>query len=387
MLRKAHAPMKLNNIAREFASTQVCDDKTIDFSAAGLYLPAAQTVFATTTSAAVSILACWLIPVGAISAVRTLALTTISGVIVIRRPLKIGNTKGVNTIFSALRPCCVIYVTCLVLEQLVHTCVSDESTYEHGFWRRILYHANMTVMTIAGFLRSRSPRSESDVPFLVSLLALFVIALLPPPALALSGPLCSPPTLMGAAERILRAFLFACVYTVLVYSAAPISNNLADTLVCVVRSATASAWVLGATVYSLPLAVVQIVLVLYFSFQSGDLQYEGVSVTSNDTESGMSSDLRITQCNGNAHDMLTHAGNMSPGASFVTGEHDTDIVATAAALTRSVHPTGVPIVETLNGGGLCFKLALGKGANGMHIGGTSEHQQQQKMAEVAASIA
>ena len=268
--------MKLERIAHDFATTESEEDKSIDFGAAGLYLPAAQTIFATTLSSCVSVLACWLIPIGAISAVRTLALTTTAGVLVIRRPVRIGQTRGVNTIFSALRPCCVIYVACLVLEQLIHTCISDESTYEHGFWRRIIYHANMTVMTFAAFLRSKNPRAESDIPFAMTTLALLVIAMLPPPALALSGPLCSPPTLGNAGERILRAFLFSCVYVVLVYSAAPISNNLPDTIVCIARSASSSAWILGAVVYSLPLALAQICIILYCSFQPAQTQYESI---------------------------------------------------------------------------------------------------------------
>ena len=376
--------MRLSNLAKELAAAHSDDDKSIDFSAAGLYLPAAQTVFATTTSAAVSVLACWLIPIGAISAVRTLALTTTAGVLVIRRPLRIGNTKGVNTIFTALRPCCFIYLMCLVLEQLVHTCVSEESTYEHGFWRRILYNACMTIMTLAAFLRSKSPRAESDLPFLVSMIALLVVALLPPPALALSGPLCSPPTLLGAGERLLRAFLFACVYTVLVYSAAPLSNNLADAVVCVARSATASAWVLGATIYSLPLAAIQICVVLYFSFNSNGLQYEGVSHSSTvDMESGGPSEFKMAQFHMNDTDASVHAGRLSPTGSLITGgEEDTDIVAAAAALTRSV-PQSIPMVEKLNGGGLSFKLSLG---NGIPSGPMSSEQQHQKMAELAASM-
>ena len=355
MLRKPQ--MRLANLARELAASNgEEEDKGIDFSSAGLYLPAAQTVFATCMSSAVSVLSCWLIPIGAISAVRTLALTTVSGALIIRRPLKIGNAKGVNTIFSALRPCCFIYVMCLVLEQLVHTCVSEESTYEHGFWRRVIYHTGMTIMTLAAFMRSRSPRSESDVPFLVAIVVLFLIAVLPPPALALSGPLCSPPTLVGAGERILRAFLFACVYTMLVYSAAPISNNLADTIVCIARSATASAWILGAAVYTLPLAAVQIVVVLYCSFQThNSAQYESVSAFSDASFNTKEEEI----------------GRISPAI-------DDDIVATAAALTRSINPL---IGERLNGGGLSFQLSLGKNA-------TAEDQQQQlRMAQVAASIA
>lgn len=278
MLRKG-AGMRLERLARDLASNEFAEDKAIDFGAAGLYLPAAQTIFATTLSACVSVLACWLVPVGAISAIRTLALTLASGLLVIRRPIRIGQTRGVNTIFSALRPCCVIYVICLVLEQLIHTCISEESTYEHGFWRRVVYNASMTVMTLSAFLQSKAPRSESDVPFLISAVSLLVVAILPPPALALSGPLCAPPTLSAAAERVLRAFLFACVYVVLVYSAAPISNNLPDTLVCIARSTSSSAWVLGAIAYSLPLALFQICVVLYCSFVPSQVQYDAINPT------------------------------------------------------------------------------------------------------------
>ncbi len=150
--------MRMHKLARNLASNGLEEQKSIDFGASGLYLPAAQTFFATTPSSCVPVLACWLIPVGAISAVRTLALMTTAGLLVIRRPIRIGQTRRVNTIFSSLRPCSLIYVACLVLEQLIHTCISEESTCEHGFWRRIIYHANMTIMTFAAFLRAKTPR-------------------------------------------------------------------------------------------------------------------------------------------------------------------------------------------------------------------------------------
>lgn len=349
--------MKLENLARDLTSNLGDDEKSIDFSAAGLYLPAAQTVFATTLSACVSVFACWLIPVGAISAVRTLALTASSGLLVIRRPVKVGQTRGVNTIFAALRPCCFIYVGCLVLEQLIHTCISDESTYEHGFWRRIIYHANMTIMTLAAFMRSINPRAESDIPFLFSAGALLLIAILPPPALALSGPLCSPPTLANAGERILRAFLFSCVYVVLVYSAAPISNNLPDTLVCIARSATASAWVLGAVSYSLPLALVQISLVIYCSFTPTNIQYTSVTSTRSDIDLESHKD----KTNG-THYVGAHNNGVVNFDSIhcVTPVEEDPEVINAVAMLKSSRITNV---QPVLGSGLSFNLShVGVGA-------------------------
>lgn len=326
--------MQLQRYVKEFASSiEAEEEKSIDFSAAGLYLPAAQTIFATTLASLVSVLTCWLIPVGAISAVRTLALTAIAGFVVVRKPLQIGRTKGINTIFSALRPCCFIYVGSLVLEQLIHTCISEESTYEHGFWRRIMYHVSMTVMVIAAFVRSRSPRSESDFPFLLSSTALLAVAILPPPALALSGPLCSPPTLFVASERIVRAFLFSLVYVVLVYSAAPLSNNLTDTVVCIARSSTASAWVLGSISYILPLALLQVSIILYCSFNPTQLQYEGVVPL--DLES-VGSDASV-------------ALDRAPTPTLT--EEDVDV---AAALSAMKHQK--PNVQAVNGNGLSFSL-------------------------------
>ncbi len=354
MLRKTQN-MRLSNFASDLSIATSEDDKSIDYTAAGLYLPAAQTVFATTLSAAVSVLACWLIPVGAISAVRTLALTATAGVLVIRRPIKIGHTKGINTIFAALRPCCFIYVACLVLEQLVHTCVSDESTYEHGYIRRIIYHCNMTLMTIAAFLRARMPRSESDLPFLVSTCAVLVIALFPPPALALSGPLCSPPTLAAAAERVVRAFMFSCVYVTLVYSAAPISNNLGDTLVCIARSSAASAWVIGAIVYSVPLAILQIAIVIYCAFAPVALQYDSVNA---------SADVEIAE--------PQFEDSIAMPAS-VAGE---DSSASSLRPARSIS------VQPLNGSSLNFDLS----GVAERCNGGSTMTEQQRMAEVAASI-
>ncbi len=375
--------MRLGVLAKELSNMGGEEDKHIDFGAAGLYLPAAQTVFATTLTAIVSVLVNWSLPVGAISAIRTLALTAAAGVIVIRRPVRIGQTRGVTMIFSALRPCCLLYVSCLVLEQLVHTCVSDEAHYEHGFYRRIIYHTCMLIMTAAAFLRARSPRGETDMPFLIASSALLVVALLPPPALALSGPLCAPPTLIAAGERVLRAFLFACVYTVHVYSSAPISNTLADTLVCIARSATASAWILGVIVYALPLGVLQVVVVLYCSFSTQAIQYEGLRTPANDLEMDATyhSNMNTTLSNGSM--TSDYKGRLSPSPSAAGQTEEEDIVEKAAAFTRSTPSAKVACFQAASASGLTFNLAAAQPQQSFSM---AADQQKVRMAEIAAAI-
>jgi hypothetical protein len=198
----------------------------------------------------------------------------------------------------------------------------------------------MTVMTLSGFVRAAAPRSESDRPFGVVVVCILAIALFPPPATSSGGPLCNPATLFGAGERLLRALLFSSLYVVLVYSAAPISPMLHDAIVCIFRSAAASAWVIGAVVYSLPLVVLQIALVLYFSFAEQNLEYSNVvaSDMAEHTEKRPRS--------------LPQARSPAPAAKNAAANEEEDILVAAAALTRKCPPT----TFSPNSGLLSFSL-------------------------------
>lgn len=242
------------------------DEKAIDFGSVGLYLAGLQIVFAIVTCSCASVLCCWLMPPSAISAVRTLAITSLVGFTIVRKPLRIGQCRGVITVFNALRPAIAIYVLALILEQLVHTCVvvgEDTEMEPHAALRRGVYHVISLFLIISGFLRAKNPRSESDVPFLLTMCCLVTIAVLPPPANARTGPLCQPTTLLGAGERVLRSLLFAAVYVVLVYAAAPNRNISNELFICVARATASSIWVLGASSWALPLAPVQVAVALF----------------------------------------------------------------------------------------------------------------------------
>ena len=58
--------------------------------------------------------------------------------------------------------------------------------------RHVVFHGAVLVQVYAGFMRARAPLEDTDRPFILTLLALMVIAIMPPPAVALVGPLCSP---------------------------------------------------------------------------------------------------------------------------------------------------------------------------------------------------
>lgn len=241
------------------------EDNRVDFSNANLYLSGIQTVFAICVCACVSILSCWLVPTGSVSAVRTLALCSFFGAVLIRKPLRIGRigrAHGVTVVFDSLQPSVPLYLSTLVIEQLIHTCTSDDVAAPS--WRRVIFHAMQLLLVCAGFMRARRPMADTDLPFVLTVLTLLIVAMLPPPAIAFVGPLCQSVGLWEAGERFARAFTFAVLYSINVYSITS-SNGIyiSETQVVVTRSAAASIWVLGSHIYWLPLAVAQCALSIY----------------------------------------------------------------------------------------------------------------------------
>lgn len=235
-------------------------DKVVDFSNAVLYVGALQTILAVTTASLVSILSCTLLPTTAVSAVRTLTLSSIIGGLIVRKPFSLGRVHGQVLIFNALRPAVALYIVTLVLEQLVHACARDAAAPS---WRRLVVHVAIFTCIVSGFMRARKPLQETDLPFLITTLAMFCVAMLPPPAVLLAGPLCSQMTLAAGAERLARAFSFSLLYSVFVYSSAPPVHCSNEVAICMMRASAASVWTLGCHPGLLPLAALQIFVVLY----------------------------------------------------------------------------------------------------------------------------
>lgn len=234
----------------------------MDFSNAALYVAGIQTISAIVACASVSVLACWLAPTGGVSAVRTLALCSATGALLMHQPLRFGRAHGVTVVFASLQLAVPLYLGTLVVEQLIHTCTSDPS--HAPSWRHIVFHAAVLAMVVSGFMRAKAPLAETDRPFILTLAALLIIAIMPPPAVALVGPLCEAVTIWEAAERIVRAFSFAFLYCVNVYASTGTTNlRTSDASVVFVRSASASLWVSGAMLWWLPLAVAQAAMVIH----------------------------------------------------------------------------------------------------------------------------
>ena len=268
---------ELTLTAMTLAGATDTEDTMVDFSNASLYLSGMQTVFAVVTVACVSVLSCWIVPEGGVSAVRTLALCTATGALLMRTPLRVGRAHGVNVVFSSLQPAIPVYILALTVEQLVHTCATE--TQHTPSWRRVVFHGMILVMCGAGILRARHPMRDTDIPFLITAGALLTIAVLPPPSVALMGPLCQPVTAWEAAERCLRAFVFAMLYCIHVYSSISSSSpTRSESMVIITRSAAAAIWAMGAHVLWLPVAIIQAMVVIMARIRIGnEVAYQAVS--------------------------------------------------------------------------------------------------------------
>lgn len=234
------------------------DPEDVDLAHAGLYLVGAQVIGTVLLLSASATLTSWMQPATQVSAVRSLAAGTVLSIVLLKAPLRVGSTRGVLVLFNALRPCAFLYLTFLVVEQLLHSCeVPTDDIPGHLTIRRFVFHGASITMIGAALLRASAPTSENDLSFLITLGALLIIALVPPPSLSSTGPLCGNPTTYDAAERMLRAFLFASCYVTSVYVKPP-RFDVYDITIAVIRCGSTSIWLLGCSMPLLIFAPVQV---------------------------------------------------------------------------------------------------------------------------------
>jgi hypothetical protein len=234
-----------------------------------LYVGGIQAVSACVCTAVTSIVCCTMLPPSLVSAVRTLVLSSVVGAALLRKPFRLGRVHGLLLVFRALQPVVPIYVGALIVEQLTHACARDLVSPS---WRKLVFFASTGLMIVSGFMRARRPLANTDLPFLLTCVALLAVAMLPPPAVLLSGPLCSLPTLYAAAERLTRAVVFSLLYATFVYAAAPPVQSSPEVLICVARASAASVWVLAAHLYLLPLAALQLGVVVFVRVFSAEYE-------------------------------------------------------------------------------------------------------------------
>jgi len=267
----------LHDVTDEFAYTH---DSMPDFASVALYIPAIQVVGSTILVCVTVLLSGWLLPHNAVSSIRSLSLCLAVAAATVRRPARIGNARGMDSIFNTIRPAVLIYITALVIEQLAHSCVTQGLSM--AVFRMWLFQCCMVVMMAAGFVRAWYPRHENDAPFVISLIALAIAALMPPSPADVGGPLCAASTGMQAIERIFRALLFSSAYCTLAFAAHPHCSALSEVTISSIRAAAGSIWVLGITPYCLPLVPVQIALILFSRLMRKDNKgYSGANTEYN----------------------------------------------------------------------------------------------------------
>lgn len=203
-------------------------------------------------------------------------------------------------------------------------------------------------------MRANKPLAQTDVPFLNTLVSTLVVAALPPPAVALAGPLCEPVSLVGAAERLVRSLTFGFTYVVFVYTSAPPKGVPADVNVILMRASAASIWTLGAAVPFLVLALPMVAMAILrrLQFRAGD----------NDEEKRPLSPYTVlpTQSPGDCY-----RGRAPPDSPVAACD--------VSALPTALHSNG-------NGASMFGALSF------REVGGTGSRTSKEAMAAVAAAL-
>ena len=83
------------------------DYRPISYDSVGLYFPIVQIIAANIAVAGVVMASSVVLPNYA-SATRSLLLATTAAVIILRKPLRVGKTRGVATLFTVSRPCTLL---------------------------------------------------------------------------------------------------------------------------------------------------------------------------------------------------------------------------------------------------------------------------------------
>lgn len=285
------------------------DNNIPDFGSVALYIPAIQVIGSTVLCCATVLLSGWTLPHNAVSSIRSVSLCLAVAAATVKRPARIGNARGMDSIFNTIRPAVLVYIAALVVEQLAHSCVTQGlSMAQFRMW---LFQCCMVVIMAAGFVRAWYPQHENDAPFVTSILALAVAALLPPSPNDVGGPLCAASTGMQAIERISRALLFSSTYCTLAFAAHPRRSALSDVTIVSIRAAAGSIWVLGISAYFLPLVPVQTLLVLFSRIMRKDNYGYTESIHCEDTgmevdHASQGSDVHSPLPSPRAHEFSSH---------------------------------------------------------------------------------
>jgi hypothetical protein len=242
----------------------------------------------------------------------------------------------------------------------------------------------MVFMIASAFCRAHKPKNETDVPFLVTAGSLLVIAMLPPPATPLSGPLCQAASLFSAAERLLRALLFGTLYVIHVYAAAPSQSSIHEISVCTMRSGAAAVWILGVHLFVLIFAPAQAALALWARFGSEPPPSQIYAQVDTRSDSG-ASDAELGLPSAHFYESSAQKDIQCGGASAgLSGE--SYLAEGIPVDSRSLPQHGV--LRGGIGGGVFSLQQLGSGAaaSAATASSSSSAMSSERMAQIAASL-
>jgi hypothetical protein len=303
------------------------DPGDIDFQHAGLYLIAFQTILAN-VGIALSSAVVTMVSTDSSSAVRTCAVCASGAAVLLYKPFQLGGkVPGLLNVFNTLRPCALIYLLSLVLQQLTHSCMALGEMSSTPPWRDWLYHGLHAPLLAAGFLRAYEPTSNFDRATLLVVVTLLLLSLLPLPAVRGDGPLCAAPSVTAALVRAVRSVVFSILFIVHVFSSDPQDLERGLWLVAAMRASAACMWALGCTPWLLPLAILQTSLCVFRRLHISAGQDKVLQDLSRDEEAQYSSPAAEGYCADGALHAQGYQQTYQQVSTLSDGEEEANTVA------------------------------------------------------------
>ena len=310
-----------SGMSADLAEDAAIANHGVDFQNISLYIPLVQV----TTSVVVVLAAGVTVTKSTGNASQAFAAMLVVCTFLVRQPVRFAYARGADAVFEALRPSVFVWLLAMCFEQLSRSCIdcsihsvdSIGSTSSTGSIHNIhsssssssssssvaagttnhsvtsqrwhimkIFFVNMAAlaMVLAGFAQAMQPKSDVDVPFIVTTVCLCVMIVFAPGSVATQGPLCDAGDLFDSASRLASALAFVVTYAALVYAAPPERFTSHATFLCACRATGGSLWTLVLSVNALVLAPVQWTIVVLLALKGKPACLIRLTQKSNETK-------------------------------------------------------------------------------------------------------
>jgi len=217
-------------------------DARLDLETVGVWIAAIQTVAACAFQAATSVALPWLLPLDARAPLRTLVLSSLVGLGVVRAPLFPHlRDAAVVHLHKSQRLAVALIAAAWAAEAILHS--DCNGVHGVGALRSSILAVFFVGLGLTSLHRALYPTSTADLAVFCSLVSCLAVCVVPQTLTAAQNPLGAQLGPVSAALRIVRCASWGAAYVATTIAATPLSPAQVDPAVLAARALAATAWV------------------------------------------------------------------------------------------------------------------------------------------------